>query len=59
MKWAFEGGLKIPNFTYHKSSNFGPSSGNRNSVIRSYIIMTNYGLVVLLTYNLYDEYEEK
>ena len=58
-KRAFEGGLKIPNLTCRQSRNFGPSLGNRNSVIKPLIIMKNTEFVGLLTNNNYHEYQEK
>ena len=51
--------MKIPNLTCRQSRNVSPSLSNRNSVIRPFTIMTNYELVVLLTYNQYEKYPEK
>ena len=51
--------MKIPNLTCRLSRNFGPSFGNRNSMIRPLITMTSFVLVVLLTINMCDNYQKK
>ena len=51
----FKRGQKIPNLTCRESLNFEPSLGNRNSMIRPLITMTNFVLVVLLTNDKYGE----
>ena len=42
-----------------QSRNVTPSLSNHNSVIKPFVIMPNYGLVVLFTYNQYKDYQEK
>ena len=59
LKWALEGGLKIQNFTCRNRRNFGPSLDNHNSVMRPFINMPSFVLLVLLTNIKYDEYQKK